>query len=276
VNHALPVCVLGGAGFVGSALVREARSRGIECLTPSREEITRLKKPLGHVVYAIGLTADFRTRPLDTVEAHICVLRSLLAEADFASLTYLSSTRVYAGNTDTSERADLRVNPHNPSDLYNLSKLAGESLCLHSGRQGIKIARLSNVIGPGQGSDNFVGQLLQEAMAHGHAVMQTAPGARKDYISLDDAAALLLDIARGNHIGVFNVASGEATTGQRIADLIHQVLGLTVQTNPKAPNWDFQPIDTTRVQRDFSFVPQPFAEHFAAFLAGFLEMKKHP
>ena len=258
--------VLGAGGFVGRALLAHARGLGIECLAPMRGDTGLFCQPLGHVIYSIGLTADFRTRPLDTVEAHVCVLRKLLAEADFESLTYLSSTRVYAGGSDTHEGASLRVNPNDASDLYNLSKLTGEALCLHSGRPGMKVARLSSVVGPRRDADTFIDQLLQEAALTGRALMRSAPEGCKDYIALHDVVSLLTRIATSPAGGIFNVASGEQVAGSTVARLLREVRGITVDVLPGAPLWDFAPIDICRVRQEFGFRPQAFAKHFTAFL----------
>lgn len=260
------ITVLGSQGFIGSALVRRLRDLGMDCLAPARGQEHLQGRSLGHVIYAIGLTADFRTRPLDTIEAHVCSLRRLIAEADFESLTYLSSTRVYAGGSDTRECAGLRVNPNDASDLYNLSKLTGEALCLHAGRPGMKVVRLSNVIGPRRDPDTFIDQLLAEAAQTGRAVMRTAAAARKDYVALSDVVALLPRIATSRASGIFNLASGEPVAGATVARLMHAVLGIQVTTLPDAPLWDFEPIDTGRVRREFGFQPRPFESHFTEFL----------
>ncbi len=273
------ITVLGAAGFVGSALVQHIRSLGRECLAPLRGDAHIYRQPLGHVIYTIGLTADFRSRPLDTVEAHVCVLRRLIAEAQFDSLTYLSSTRVYAGGDDTHEGACLRVNPNDASDLYNLSKLTGEALCLHSGRAGMKVARLSNVVGVRRDADTFIDQLLAEAAGSGRAVMRSAPDGCKDYIALDDAAALLARIAMSSATGIFNVASGEQVSGGTVARLMQQVRGIQVDVAANAPLWDFAPINTQRVRTEFGFQPQAFAEHFTALLQAhgrFTDLNQRP
>ncbi len=260
------ITVLGSQGFVGSALLRRLRALGTDCLAPARGQEHRQGSSLGHVIYAIGLTADFRSRPLDTIEAHVCTLRRLIAEADFDSLTYLSSTRVYAGGSDTRECAGLRVNPNDASDLYNLSKLTGEALCLHAGRPGMKVVRLSNVIGLRRDPDTFIDQLLAEAAQTGRALMRTAAAARKDYVALSDVVALLPRIATSPATGIFNLASGEPVAGSTVARLMHDVLGIEVTTLADAPLWDFEPIDTGRVRREFGFQPRPFESHFTEFL----------
>ncbi len=80
----------------------------------------------------------------------MCLLRQVMAEARFERLIYLSSTRVYGsggGDTPVHEAMPLMVDSHSGSDLYNLSKLMGESLCLHGSQGRAMVVRLSNVIG---------------------------------------------------------------------------------------------------------------------------------
>jgi nucleoside-diphosphate-sugar epimerase len=260
------ITVLGGRGFVGSHLVRHLRGQGHDCFVPERNDETVFRRPLGRVVYAIGLTADFRSRPLETVEAHVCLLKRLLETADFESLTYLSSTRVYAGAADTAEAARLQVNPNDPSDLYNLSKLMGESLCLHGGRPGLKVARLSNIIGPRADPDMFIDQLLDEGRRTGGVVFRTSLDSRKDYLHIDDAAALIARIALSGNVGIYNVASGEGVANGEIARALTAEMGFDVSVVPGAPTWDFTAIDVSQAKARFGFSPQAFSDYFPAYL----------
>ncbi|WP_228856685.1 NAD-dependent epimerase/dehydratase family protein [Desulfomarina profundi] len=141
--------VYGSTGIIGSHVTRYLEKNGFSVNTPDRDEVLSFSTPLGHVLYCIGVTADFRNRPIDTVQAHVCVLSEILRRGDFTSLLYLSSTRIYSGADSGREDARFSLDPSDPSDLYNLSKLMGESLCLQCGRKGVKIARLSNVVGDG-------------------------------------------------------------------------------------------------------------------------------
>lgn len=184
--------VLGASGYIGSRLVTRLRADGHEVWAPERGERGLLSRPLGHVLYCVGLTGNFRTRPFDTVQAHVGLLAEFLRHAKFHTLLYLSSTRVYQGAERTDEDAPLVVRPSVPSYLYNLSKLMGESLCHSSGRTGVRVARLSNVVGPGMdpASGNLVATLLHDALA-GHVVLQSAPESTKDYIHIEDVLDLL-------------------------------------------------------------------------------------
>ena len=266
--------VLGGRGFIGSHLVRHLRRRGHEVWVPERDDPALFERELGQVVYAIGLTADFRRRPLETVEAHVGVLRRVLEAGRFDTLTYLSSTRVYAGVQSASEAAALRVDPNAPGDLYNLSKLLGESLCLHCGHPGMKVVRLANIVGaqpaagPDSGAANFIDALIDEGRRTGHVRLETSLASTKDYLGVDAAVDLLARIALSAHTGIFNVASGHGVSNAEIKQLIERETGWSVAVEPGAPTWGFAPIDVSRITRLFASAPGSLATSFTtAFTA---------
>ena len=260
--------VLGAGGFIGSALVPYLRAQGHEVFAPARDEIEPDGRDLGHVIYAIGLTADFRTRPFDTVRAHVSLLTELLERASFESLLYLSSTRVYGKSGTGSQLADLLVNAADPSDLYNLSKLMGESIALHSGRSGVRVARLSNVIGLDRTSENFLFELIREARA-GRILLRSAPASAKDYILLDEVLELLTRIALNGRQTVYNVASGRAVSNEVISAELVRLTGCRVDCVPDAPLLSFPLIDASRIREEFGFVPRSVLQMLPTLVSAF-------
>lgn len=245
--------VLGATGFIGSAQIAYLRAAGHDVFAPPKGSPQLYDRPLGHVLYCIGLTADFRTRPYDTMRAHVCVLADVLERADFESLLYLSSTRVYDSDAN-SETARLRVDVGAPSDLYNVSKLAGESLCRSCGRAGVRVARLSNVVGHDPQSENFLTSLVREALA-GRIVLQSHPDSSKDYILLDDVIALLPAIAARGSEATYNVASGVNLRHREIAERLAGLTGCSVAVAENAKLIDFPTLDVTRIRAEFGFTP---------------------
>ncbi len=114
---------IGGRGFIGRHLVQHLKGLGYACQVTMRGEWPA--NP-GHVVYAAGLTGDFRQKPVETVRAHLSELAAAIECGNFESFLYLSSTRVYTGQAETGDEASLVVNPLDPEHLHNLSKLMGE------------------------------------------------------------------------------------------------------------------------------------------------------
>ena len=258
--------VLGAGGFVGSHLERALKSNGHdEVYAPLRHgkgdilaEV--LSRDLGHVFYCIGLAANFRSRPYDTVEAHVCLLRRLLEYGRFDSLTYLSSTRVYEGAVVTNEDAMLQVSPNNSEHLYNLSKLMGESLCLAVGR-GVKVIRISNVFGCAMPQQNFISQVLREAVETGRVQFQTAPQSAKDFVSVADVIRWLPQIAiRGSHT-IYNVASGQNVNNAEIASWF-EMKGISTSFVECAPEWSFPAIDTSRLTLEFGAAQGSLSDEF--------------
>lgn len=254
--------VLGGRGFIGRHLVHHLQTLGCEVWVPERCEKSLLTRPLGHIFYCIGLTADFRSRPFDTVDSHVSLLSTLLEHAAFDSLTYLSSTRVYGRSETTREDIPLAVLPQDPSDLYNLSKLLGESLCFSAGRPGIKIARLSNVVGANMGADNFVGGLLKESRS-GLIQLKTHINSTKDYILVDDVVHLLWLISQEGRDRLYNVASGVQITHGQWLSVFRDTFGCIVKIDSDAALQSFPMINIDRIKNEFDFKPAGLLDVFS-------------
>lgn len=244
--------VLGASGFIGSNLVPWLQSQGFSCWTPRRGE-DLLSRPLGHAICCIGLTADFRKRPYDTVRAHVCYLLDILEKAEFTSFLYLSTARIYKGAATTHEDAILNINPLLRGDLYNMSKIMGECLCLTSGRPNVRIARLSNVYGRDFLSENFLSRVIRDAVDNHKVVLETTMASEKDYVYIDDVVRLLAQIALSGRHRVYNVASGVNTTNEALIAEIQQVTGCTVEMAKGATTVVFPPICIDRILDEFAF-----------------------
>ena len=269
----LPYTVLGANGFIGQALSLWLRDRGHEVHTPPRHlHPTELANCLqGHVVYCIGMTADFRSRPWDTVDAHVLVLRHLLTERRFASLTYLSSTRVYLGCDSGHEDSVLSVQPGMLDQIFNLSKLMGESLChnAHSSEKPVRVVRLSSVIGKDLASDNFIYALIREALANGLMDLKSCLDSAKDYIALTDVVRMLELIAYCGQARCYNLASGIQTLNREVVETISKSTGAKVFVNENAHRPIFPKIDIDRIRQEFDFEPVPPIDYLKNILNGF-------
>ena len=251
-----PFTVFGATGFVGAHLVRHLRAAGEEVRTPARDD-TAPTGELGHVVYCIGMTADFRGRPFDTVEAHVCRAASVLENCVFRSFLYLSSTRVYGTTGNGIEDSPVSIEPANPGDLYNVTKLTGESLCLSHPSQAMRVARLSNVFGPAcdggaMATDNFLASLIRDAVGSGHVRLRTAPESAKDYIHIGDVVRALHHIAVAGTDRLYNVASGIDVSAADILAGLRRLTGCTVSAEPGAPVVRYPPIVTERLRAAFA------------------------
>jgi len=91
--------VIGGGGLIGSAICAALELERLPFQRVTRQNPAE-SNPLGHVIYAAGVTGDFLARRKDALYTHVELLDSILSRDDFDSLTYLSSTRIYKRNPD--------------------------------------------------------------------------------------------------------------------------------------------------------------------------------
>lgn len=240
--------IVGASGYVGKHLANALHRAGWDLYLPTRGDPALFSEDLGIVFYCAGLTANFRNLPFETVEAHVSHLAEILKRARFKSLIYLSSTRVYQGSERTSESEALLVCPSVSGDLYNLSKLMGESLCLNSGRDA-RIARLSNVYGNEMSSRNFLGDLISEARQTGQVRFRSSPSSSKDFVHIEDVVRALPELAMNPELaGITNVASGINISNRELA-VAFEKFGVRCSFEPQAEEIVFPIIDTSKIKR---------------------------
>jgi len=248
--------VFGSTGFVGCSLTNYLKANGYDVLTPDRDANVAKLGHLGHIIYCIGLTGDFRLRPLETMQAHVSKLGDVMSLGQYDSLLYLSSTRVYMGNNSSREDTEIATKPEHADHLYNISKIAGEALCISGGSRH-RVARLSNVVGPVKDmSDAFVSKLFLDAKS-GAVHLQTHPQSEKDYIWIEDCVALLSKIAVNGEQRVYNVASGMQTNAEFWLDHVSSVTGCAVSVATDAELLSFPKINVARITSEFKFVATP-------------------
>lgn len=260
--------VIGAGGFVGRRMVEYLRNRGYHVRAPGRQESSQyFSQPLGHIIYCAGLTADFQQRPFDTVEAHVTLLAQLLQRAQFDSLVYLSSTRLYdnLGAIDAHESLALHLDPQQPRHLYDLSKALGESLCLTAGQGRARIARLSCVFEGFDDADGFVPALLRQVRAARQLTqgpmctveVDSAPELERDYVHLPDVLTALEHIALRGQYGIYNVAGGCNIRNSALFDYISTRWSCQIQPLRSAVNATPR-INVERMRTEFGWSAHDF------------------
>lgn len=256
--------VLGAGGYIGSHLVARLRADGYDVLTPQRD--APLPREPGHVINAIGVASDFRSRPFDTVRAHVAVLERYLRDETWESFLFLSSTRVYAEAASGDEDAALVVRPELPDHLYNITKIAGESLCLTLPNPKLRVVRLANVYGDDAGTETFIADVLEAARA-GAVVFRTARASEKDYVALQDVLDVLPRIAVSGQSRLYNVASGRNVSAGALADALQRYGSCRCTFAEDASTVRFPPIEIARVTREFDFRPRQLLDCLPDLLA---------
>jgi nucleoside-diphosphate-sugar epimerase len=153
-------------------------------------------------------------------------------------------------------------------DLYNLSKLTGESLALASGRP-TRIARIANVYDPSDLSDNFLSSVIRSAVTTGVVTLDSAADSAKDYVRLDDVVFALSRIAIAGRGRIYNVCSGTNLSHAELATRLAAIVPCQVRYAAGATAVTFPLISNRRLLAEFSFRPASLLDDLPALVAAY-------
>jgi nucleoside-diphosphate-sugar epimerase len=241
--------ILGGNGFIGTSLHKRLLKNGHDVFCPSRHTEV-FQEEMGYVIDCVGLTSDFRERKKELFETHVSRVDRLIQNSKFESYLYLSSTRVYKGGIDSFECSGLTVNSCDFDDIYNISKIAGEAVCLQDDSPNVRVARLSNVVGLNRDPAVFLTSLISDALISGRVVLRESPQSSKDYIGVDDVCRYLEEISLSGQERIYNVAYGEPQTHSKILGAIQTEIPFELDA-PEGPIRSFPRIDNGRLVQEF-------------------------
>ena len=166
--------------------------------------------------------------PEQTVASNVGVICNLLAafsNGRSRRIVFASSAAAYAPSQGPSRESD----PLSPLDVYGETKRAGERLFLRYARHGttshsVRIARLFNVFGPGDGNPHLVPEILAQAQQSDTLnIGNTTP--RRDYVFIDDVAHVLCHLVlAGSAPPVLNVGTGIARS---VSEAVTELSALT-------------------------------------------------
>lgn len=259
----MKVTLFGASGFIGGNLAQHLINLGDDVCQINRRDIDKVineGRDLHNIIYAIGMTQGFRNDPLGTVDAHITLLKAIIANCKYSSFTYLSSTRLYVDSSITTEQSTISCDPSKADYIYNISKLMGEALILNLAENG-RVLRLSNVYGSDFLGSNFLNSLFEAAITKESVHFHTSLLSSKDFVSIDDVCTVTGKLMHKNMYGIYNVASGGNTTNKQFSEWFND-LQIKVSVDGNAPVWSFNEISISKLIADIEYRPQELKSNF--------------
>jgi len=208
--------VLGGKGFVGSAIVREAGRRGWTATAAGKADLPELSGSSWDVVInANGNSKKFLSDQQPQLDFDLSVrsVSQSLHEYTFQHYVFLSTVDVYPDKSNPdNNRESSRIDPMALS-RYGLHKWMAEELVRFNASSWL-ILRLAGFVGPGL-KKNPIYDLLNGAPLRVH------PDSAYQYHNSDHVAAIVFDLVeRGIDRQIINVAGDGLISLRDIAQMI--------------------------------------------------------
>ena len=285
------VLVTGGAGFIGSHLVRRLVERGYSVRVLdnfSTGSIENIRDLLGSVELVKGDVRDPETvrRGVEGVEAvvHLAALISVPESVEKPDLyfdvnvkgTYNISKAfrgrvlVFASSSSVyGEPQHLPVgegHPLNPKSPYAASKIAGEAFTLsfsHINGYRPVVLRIFNAYGPGQSRAyaGVVSEFISRVSVGLPPVIYGDGEQTRDFIHVSDVVeAVISAVEREEARGVYNIGSGREVKIRELARIILEAFGRGDLTPIHAPSREGDVrrscADISRAVRDLGWKPR--------------------
>lgn len=306
----MAILVTGGAGFVGVNIVERLLNDGEVVVVYDRKPFPvdvsktagrnheRLHRVIGdvtdevrlkavckqhdvhEVVHAAVITSDMRregAEPGRILDVNVRgTINAMTAAREYGCrrFVYVGSGQAYGKTHDEGQTLHEEVSPSRPSDIYGISKFAGEQCVLRLGELwplDVICVRLGSVLGPWEGDTgvrDMLSPYFQVAMRalRGEAAVLPAHEVRRDWIYSRDAADGIVRALRAVSPAhrVYHLSSGLDWRGTfaNWCSLLQQrysAFSWRVASRDDQPNVSFlllrdrAPMDVSRIARDFGF-----------------------
>jgi UDP-glucose 4-epimerase len=300
--------VTGGAGFIGSQVVRLFCERGFEVTVLDNlstgyrknlsdldlefiqgdirnqallEKLMKKVEVIFHLAASIGNVKSL-SNPQEDSEVNVVGTLNILEAArknGVKKIIYSSSAAIF-GEPVTIPLAE--DHPQNPDSPYGVSKLAGEKHALCYGKLYDLIVvclRYFNVYGVNQRYDAYgnVIPIFSRALLTDRRLTIYGDGEQtRDFVNVKDVAmANYLSAVKAKKSGVYNVGCGGSITVNELAEYVQKASRISASLHyapPRKGEVRHCRADIRKLQNDFGFEPQPdILEGLKEYFAWFKE-----
>ncbi len=230
------VLLLGGAGFIGSAMAKRLMQEKIPVHIIGRHDGDRLEHVLsqcGTVIHLASATTPGSSATQPNLElgnlALTLRLLDLLKNHPEIHLIFFSSGGTIYGNPDrlpVTEDCSIA-----PLSNHGAGKASQEAFCRATRTQGhaVTILRPANAYGPGQGLKRGFGlvRIMLEHVLAGTPLEIWGDGKNvRDFIYIDDViGACIRLIRRPQDSGTYNLGSGTGYSVNQVQDMVEEIAG---------------------------------------------------
>lgn len=286
------ILVTGGAGFIGSRLVRRLAERGdtvvvldsleggsLENLGSVEDKIEFVKADVRDATVvddaARGVDAIFHLAaqvsvpksiedPLKDAEINILGTVNLLNAAlreKIKKFVFFSSAAVYGDPTEFPIKENSLINPISP---YGMSKLAAETYCgTFAKLHGLNCVAFRTFNVCGNGGMGVLFKFVQ-AVKEGKPIAVYGDGEQsRDFIYVEDVVDGCVLALEKNCGGVYNLATGVEITVNELVSMLGKVAGKDVEVEKiDEMEGDIKRsiADITRIKQDLGFEPRHMVE----------------
>ena len=247
--------IYGHRGFFGSNLVSYLKKKNKHIFIPNKNKLI-FKKNLGNIIYCIG-THEGTNNPNKALTANLSILSKILLNNKFSSFTYLSSIRVYSSSNKTNENSKIILDQKENGVYFKTLKLAAENLCLQIKNPKIRVVRIANIYG-----NNFKNQkyllptLIRNTKLNKKIKITINKNTKKNYLHVDDAIRVILQIINKGKGRLYNIASNEMISLNKIIKLIKKYKKIKIRFQNKAKNKSENKININKIKKEFNFKPR--------------------
>ena len=250
------IAVLGGAGFIGSAFVRELNKRGIRPLVVDLLTYAGRLENLKDTDHEF-VKADIRNQSIHEIlkqadlvvnfAAETHVDRSIYKPQDFVTTNVLGTINVLEAarrfdfkyvhiSTDEvyGEECGDEDSPLNPSSPYSASKASADLFVkayVRTYKIKAIILRPSNNYGPRQFPEKFIPKIIIRTLLGLHVPIYGDGKQERDWIFVEDTARIIADLLeRAEWKGeVYNIPGKQTVSNLELVKLLSEIMGKEVR-----------------------------------------------